>query len=116
SGAYGSLAAGKGLAVADVSRLVAFSRWNKDDGYLFFEMRSGHFSGRKRIALQTLSMAIWRTPCIFFFSRCFQRMSLLRSVSNCPAFGYIIHAMRSSLAASKTGPHIASTSASVLTK
>lgn len=75
-----------------------------------------HFPGRKRIALQTSSMGTWRTPWICCLSRCRQRMSRFRSVPSCLALGYPIHASRSAFAASTTGPHMLSTSASVLTK
>src|SRR5436190_13143046 len=75
-----------------------------------------HFFGRKRIALQTSSSAIWRTPWTPFFSMWRQRISRLRSVSSLPAFGYAIQAIRSSPAASTAGPARDSTSATVLTK
>src|SRR5712692_3227778 len=75
-----------------------------------------HLPGRKRKALHTSSIETWRTPWIRCLSRCLQRMSRFRSVSSCPALGYAIQASRSSLAAFTTGPHVASTSASVLTK
>src|SRR5207245_10001477 len=79
------------------------------------EPHQAHCPGRKRIALQTSSMGTCRTPWMCCLSRCRQRMSRFRSVPSCFAFGYAIHARRSALAVSTTGPHVRSTSASVLT-
>ncbi len=75
------------IEACDTHRPIADAQVRLDVPALKKHGASTHLAGRKRIALQTSSIATWRTPWIPCFCRCFQRTSLLRSVASCPDFG-----------------------------